>query len=97
MALYVCKSEPFQSFLIQVFDVSDDCCKAARKARGFCKLRLIPVAIRQQQFEAFWNLGNYDLQNAHLFGLIDSSQVKRYSNFELLCTQRLFLNSHDVM
>lgn len=69
------------------FDPSIDCCRAPRnrkrKGKTSCLYATIPEEDREDAFIQFWGLGTYNLQNAHLFGLIDKSSQKRPRNRKL--------------
>ena len=63
------------------FDPSVDCCKdTGRRPTTTCAYRSIPENERKAMFDDFWALGSYDLQNAHLFGLVDRLPTARARN-----------------
>lgn len=60
----------------QFYDVAIPvCCKA--KTSKACNFKNISIGKRRLIFEDFWKLGSYDLQSAHLHGLIEKFEVKR--------------------
>lgn len=66
--------------LVPAKNLDDDpeCCqpRGNRRGPGHCRYREINDDERRALFETFWNLASYDLQNAHLFGLIERGHAR---------------------
>ena len=59
------------------FDPSVDCCKRLTTS---CVYHSIDENERKCMFDDFWGMGSYNLQNAHMFGLINRLATARTRN-----------------
>ena len=63
------------------FDPSVQCCKVTgRRPATECQYRDLPEDQRKAIFDDFWALASYNMQNAHLYGLVDRKPKMRARN-----------------